>query len=227
MTSSPWSNDPAGPRRSGGSRSQPGRLIEIVTVVLPAVATVGSAWSAYQVSKWNGVEADEARASAVLRIESSREFGLATQKATQKAAHDAATVAQYAAAVGADNVALQDFLRATLVRPDFVPMFESWQAQVAAGQTPTNLLADEDYLGELFAPSDALDAEAAEATARAEEAGSNGDDYIQLTLFFASALFFAGITASFSNRVSKIVQLLGSAVILAAAGVLLAGYPIA
>jgi hypothetical protein len=194
-----------------------------VTVVLLAVATVGSAWSAYQVSKWNGVETDETRASAALRIESSREFGLATQSA----AHDAATVAQYAAAVASKNETLQDFLRATLVRPGFVPMFESWQAQVAAGQTPTNLLEDEDYVGELFAPSDALDAEAGEATARAEEAGANGEDYIQLTLFFASALFFAGITASFSNRLSKIVLLLGSAVILAAAGVLLASYPIA
>lgn len=223
MTSSPWSDDPARSKRSGSSRSQPGRLIEIVTVMLLAVATVGSAWSAYQVSKWNGVETDEARASAVLRIESSREFGLATQKA----AYDAATVAQYAAAVAGENEPLQDFLRATLVRPGFVAMFESWEAQIAAGQTPTNLLADEDYLSELFAPSDALDAEAGEATVRAEEAGANGDDYIRLTLFFASALFFAGITASFSNRFSKVVLLLGSAVILAAAGVLLAGYPVA
>ena len=223
MTTSPWSNDPSGSNRGGGSRSQPGRLIEIVTVVLLAVATVGSAWSAYQVSKWNGVETDEARASAVLRIESSREFGLATQKAS----YDAATVAQLAAAVASDNEALQDFLRQTLVRPGFVPMLESWEAQISAGQQPTNLLTDEEYLGELFAPSNALDADAAAATARSEEAGSNGDDYIQLTLFFASALFFAGITASFSNRFSKIVLLLGSAVILAAAGVLLGGYPVA
>jgi hypothetical protein len=62
---------------------------------------------------------------------------------------------------------------------------------------------------------------------RAEEAGANGDDYIQLTLFFASALFFAGITASFNSRLPRIVLLLGSATILAVAGVLLGGYPIA
>ncbi len=224
MTSSPWSNDSSsGSKRSGGSRSQPGRLIEIITVVLLAVATVGSAWSAYQVSKWNGVETDEARASAVLRIESSREYALATQKVS----YDAATVAQYAAAVADENQDLQDFLRATLVRPGFVPIFESWEAQLAAGQTPTNLLADDEYLGELFAASDALDAEAGAASVRGEEAGATGDDYIQLTLFFASALFFAGITASFSNRLPRIALLMASAVILAFAGVLLGGYPIA
>lgn len=223
MSNSPWSNESAGSKNSGGSRSRPGRLIEIITVVLLAVATVGSAWSAYQVSKWNGVETDEARASAVLRIESSREYALATQKVS----YDAATVAQYASAVAGGNQDLQDFLRATLVRPGFVPIFESWEAQLAAGQTPTNLLADEEYLGELFAASDALDAEAGQASLRGEQAGANADDYIQLTLFFASALFFAGITASFNNRLPRIVLLLGSAAILAFAGVLLGGYPIA
>ena len=223
MSNSPWSNESAGSKNSGGSRTRPGRLIEIITVVLLAVATVGSAWSAYQVSKWNGVETDEARASAVLRIESSREYALATQKVS----YDAATVAQYASAVADGNQDLQDFLRATLVRPGFVPIFESWEAQLAAGQTPTNLLADEEYLGELFAASDALDAEAGQASLRGEEAGANADDYIQLTLFFASALFFAGITASFNNRLPRIVLLLASATILAFAGALMGGYPIA
>ncbi len=215
--------NPSGSKNSGGSRARPGRLIEVITVVLLAVATVGSAWSAYQVSKWNGVETDEARASAVLRIESSREYALATQKVS----YDAATVAQYASAVADENQDLQDFLRATLVRPGFVPIFESWEAQLAAGQTPTNLLADEEYLGELFAPSDALDAEAGRASLRGEEAGANADDYIQLTLFFASALFFAGITASFKNRLPRIVLLLASAAILAFAGALMGGYPVA
>ena len=56
---------------------------------------------------------------------------------------------------------------------------------------------------------------------------SNSDDYISLTLFFASALFFAGITASFSNRLSRLILLTGAGAILATAGVLLAGYPVA
>jgi hypothetical protein len=223
MTDSPWS--PSAGRSSdagGSSRSQPGRLIEVVTVLLLGVATVGSAWSAYQVARWNGVETDEARASAVLRIEGSREYALATQIV----AYDSATVSQYAAAVSADDEPLQDFLRATLVRPGFLPVFESWEAQIAAGEVPTNLLSDEEYLGDLFAAADEADAAAAAASVRSEEAGANADDYIRLTLFFASALFFAGITASFSNRLSRLMLLFGAGVILAVAGVLLAGYPV-
>jgi hypothetical protein len=223
VTDSPWSSNAdrsSESRRS--SRSHPGRLVEIVTVLLLGVATVGSAWSAYQVARWNGVETDEARASAVFRIDASREYALATQIV----AYDSATVSQYAAAVAADNERLQDFLRATLVRPGFVPVFESWEAQIAAGQTPTNLIADQDYLGDLFAAADAADADAAAATVRSETAGANADDYIRLTLFFASALFFAGITASFNNGLSKFMLLVGAGAILAVAGVLLAGYPV-
>jgi hypothetical protein len=220
VTDSPWASSE---RSRKSSRSHPGRLIEIITVLVLGVATVGSAWSAYQVSRWNGVETDEARASAVSRIDASREYALATQII----AYDSATVGQYAAAVAADNQELQDFLRSTLVRPGFLPVFESWEAQLAEGQTPTNLLADQDYTGDLFAASAAADAEAAATTVRSEKAGANADDYIQLTLFFASALFFAGITASFSNGISKFLLLSGAGAILAVAGVLLAGYPVA
>jgi hypothetical protein len=223
MTESPWSTNHGRSSESGrSSRSGPGRLIEIVTVLLLGVATVGSAWSAYQVARWNGVETDEARASGALRIDGSREYALATQIV----AYDSATVSQYAEAVAIDNVPLQDFLRATLVRPGFVPVFERWEAQIAAGETPTNLIADEEYMSELFAAADAADAAAAVASVRSEEAGANADDYIRLTLFFASALFFAGITPSFSNRLSRVLLLAGSGAILAVAGVLLASYPV-
>jgi hypothetical protein len=198
-------------------------VIEIVTVVLLAVATVGSAWSAYQVSQWNGVETDEARSSAVWRIEGSKEFALATQIVT----YDSMTVSQYATAVAEANQELQMFLKSTLVRPGFVEVLETWEAEIADGQTPTNLLADEEYLDALFAASNAADAQAADATLRSEAASSNGDGYIRLTLFFASALFFAGITASFSNRLSRLLLLSGAGVILVVAGVLLAGYPVA
>ena len=52
MTSS-WQN------QNGGSGTvQIHRIIEVLTVLLLAIATVGSAWCAYQVSQWNGIETD-------------------------------------------------------------------------------------------------------------------------------------------------------------------------
>ena len=219
MSDSPW--NPAAPSRSGAP--QTGRFIEVITVLFLGLATVGSAWSAYQVSQWNGVETDAARASAVFRIDSSKEYALATQKV----AYDSASVSQYAQAVSTDNVKLQRFIRETLVRPDFLPILDSWKAQTDAGQLPTNLLQDQDYLGALLAPSKDLDAKALAASVRSEEAGDNADGYIRLTLFFASALFFAGITASFNTRFTKVFLLSAAGITLVVAGALLASYPVA
>jgi hypothetical protein len=198
-------------------------VIEVVTVLLLGLATVGSAWSAYQVSQWNGTETDEARAAASHRIDASREYALATQIV----AYDAAAVSQYAQAVSADDERLQQFLLETIVRPGFRPVLDEWAEIVQAGGSPTNLIDDEEYLGDLLADSGQSDAEALAATERSEEAGANADDYIQLTLFFATALFFAGITASFSTRFSKLLLLSAAGITLLAAGSLLSGYPVA
>ena len=220
MTDSPWT---ASPRNSAGSEAPTGRVIEIITVLLLGLATVGSAWSAFQVSRWNGVETDEARASASHRIDASREYALATQIV----AYDAASVSQYAQAAAADNPELQAFLRQTVVRPGFLPILDTWEQLVEAGESPTNLLQDQEYLDGLFADSEASDQAALEASVRGEKAGNTADEYIRLTLFFASALFFAGITASFSTRFPKMLLLGTAAIILIVAGMLLASYPVA
>lgn len=221
MTDSPWA--PSLAPSPGGTGPSPHRLIEIVTVLLLGLATVGSAWSAYQVSQWNGVETDEARVSAGFRIDASREFALATQIV----AYDASAVSQFGQAVAAENEQLQEFLRETVIRPGFEPILQQWREEIDAGRPPTNLLQNDEYLEGLFAASDAADDEALAAASRSEEAGSNADDYVRLTLFFASALFFAGITASFSTRFTKLILLSASAITLLAAGGLLAGFPVA
>jgi hypothetical protein len=222
VSDSPWAVD-AGRRSRSQGGPRPGRVVEVVTVLLLALATVGSAWAAFQVARWNGVETDEARASGSFRIEAAREYALATQLVT----YDAAAISQYAAAVASDNLPLEEFIRDTIMRPDFLPLLEQWSDQVQAGETPTNLLEDQSYLEDLFADSFASDVKAEDATVKSEEAGRNADDYIQLTLFFAAALFFAGVTASFNTRFARLVLLTGSAAVLVAAASLLAGYPVA
>jgi ABC-type Fe3+-siderophore transport system permease subunit len=219
VSESPWARESS--RRKGAPPS--GRIIEIITVALLALATVGSAWSAFQVSRWNGVETDEARTSASFRIDASREYALATQTV----AYDAASVSQYAQAVSTDNANLQLFIRETIVRPRFLPILDSWEAQIAEGELPTNLLQNQEYLDELLEPSRDLDAQALAATVASEEAGDTADDYIRLTLFFASALFFAGITASFRTRLPKLLLIVAAGATLAVAGALLVSYPVA
>ena len=55
--------------------------------------------------------------------------------------YDAASVAQYAEAVVAGNEPLQTFLRASIIRPDFLPKLDEWQAYIdETGKPPPNLV---------------------------------------------------------------------------------------
>ena len=219
MSSSSWQN-----QNGRGGTVQVHRIIEVLTVLLLAIATVGSAWCAYQVSQWNGRETDAARESGVARIEGSREYALATQKV----AYDAASVAQYAEAVVDGNERLQAFLRTSIIRPGFLPLLDEWQTFIdETGQAPPNLVENEEYLADLFAESTKYDEAALAASVEGDEAGRHADDYIVTTLFMASALFFAGVTASFSSRMTRIVLLAASALTLGFAAARIAGFPIA
>ena len=223
MTQPPPASSASGAATAELEPPRASRLIEIVTVVLLAIATVGSAWSAYQVARWNGVETDEARSAGSSRIDASREYSLATQIV----AYDAAAVSQFGQAVASGNEDLQEFLRETIIRPGFEPILQQWRDEIDAGLVPTNLVENDDYLQELFAKSTELDAASLTASQLSEEAGDNADGYVRLTLFFATALFFAGITASFSSRTARLMLLSAASITVVIAIGLLASYPVA
>ena len=200
------------------------RVIEIITVVVLAVATFGAAWCAYQVTRWNSEEAQAARQATDLRIDATRQFGLATQKV----AYDASVIAQYAQAYAAGNQKLLDFIRANLVRPDFAPVLNQWEQQLqSGGSVNANLFQNQTYLQQQFAAANDDDAKAAAATAKSEDAGVNGDSYTVNTLLMAAALFLAGVTTSFKTNMVRIALLGVAALTLAYAAARLVTLPVA
>lgn len=199
------------------------RIIEVIAVVLLGIATIGSAWCGYQASRWNGREGELARDASNAETEGARLFGLATQTVS----YDASVIAQYAQAYSADNERLMAFFRATLVRPGLEPILDEWEQQIAAGEMPTRLLDDADYLDEQLGPYRETVAESQAATDASSAAGDYADDYVLTTLLLASALFFAGLTTSFRLRFARVLLLAGSGVTLAYAAARLVDLPIA
>ena len=183
----------------------------MIAVILLGVATVSTAWSGYQASRWNQEQSDIAREASDLRIEANRQVGLATQTIV----YDANLVTQYAKAVSDGDTQLQDFYKSTLFRADFLPVLERWQSAVRSGQTPPRLLEDRDYLDAQLAPYQETQAKAEAKDIESKDAGQNGDDYVLLTLLLAAALFFAGVTTSFKLELARLVLLGLSAVLLA------------
>jgi hypothetical protein len=203
-------------------RQRSSRLLEIVAVVLLGVATVGSAWCGYEASRWNGEEAELGRESLDTRLEASRLFGLATQTIT----YDSSVILSYAEAVAGENDELAEFIRSSLMRPDFEPVLERWQADVDAGQTPESLLSDEAYIDDLSVEYLAAEEQANALALEGQQAGEQADEYVLTTLLFASALFFAGITSTFRYRVARATTVVLSALVLAYAASRLADLPV-
>jgi hypothetical protein len=187
------------------------RLLEVLAVVLLGVATIGSAWCGYQATRWNGKENDLARDSGAVQIEAARQFGLATQTVS----YDSNMISQYANAVASGNQNLKRFYRETLIRPALLPLIDRWEQQIAAGEAPTNLLDDKEYLDGQLAGYRTTVAAAEALSVQAQAAGDEADDYVLTTLILASALFFAGLTTSFRVRFARLLLLSGSALLIA------------
>ena len=123
-------------------------------------------------------------------------------------------MAQYAGAVADGNEELRGFLRENLVRPEFLPVLDRWEAAIRAGDPSFSLFTDEDYLDSLFAESTATAAASDAALERSNEASDNSDDYLLMTLLTATALFFAGVTTSFASRPARLALLALAATII-------------
>jgi hypothetical protein len=198
--------------------------LELLAVLLLGIATIATAWCGFQASRWNNRSNSEQQDATNDRIESSRLFTLGAQKVS----YDANTVTQYAQAVANEQVELQKFIRANIVRPAFLPTLDKWIADVASGSgTPGNLFTDQEYLATQFADANKYQALSDEQGVLSDESQRHSADYVLITLITATALFFAGVTSSFEARSARLMLLLLAGVTLAVAAARLVGLPVA
>ena len=169
--------------------------IEVVAAILLALATVLSAWGAYQATRWSGEQANSYAESASLRAESGR-HGTAASRQIQI---DVATFLAWADAKAKTDDRLAAFLEQRF-RPEFKPAFEAWltTAPPDASGLPSGTPFDQSgYKLAEQATADAKLAEADAALLHAQEANQISDDFVLTAVLFASVLFFAGIAAKF------------------------------
>lgn len=198
------------------------RFLEIIAVLLLGITTVGTAWCGYQASQWNGEQGDLARQSSDQRVEANRLFGLATQKTS----YDSTILAQYAAAASGADQRLMDFIKQSLVRPEFLPTLESWESEVRAGGSPTSLFEDQTYLDTQFGGyRDAVAASEASGL-QSQAAGETANSYVVTTILLAVALFFAGVTSSFQFTPARVFLLILGFGTLAVAALRLSDLPV-
>lgn len=197
--------------------------MEMVAAVLFALATVATAWSGYQASRWNGEQAKAFSRANAARVESTRDSDLANSQ-TQV---DVATFIQWVDAYSQKDNELADFYFARF-RPEFEPAMNAWLATkpLQNPDAPRTPFAMPEYKLAAREQSRMLEAQAETLSAQARANVQRATDYVLAVVLFATALFFAGMGARFRTRRLRIALLAFGVVILVGTVAWLATFPV-
>jgi hypothetical protein len=199
------------------------RRLELLAAVLLALATLGTAWAAYQARQWTGEQSQGYSAGTAARITENR----AAERAGRQQQIDIATFIQWIDARSQHDAELAAFYRARF-RPEFEPAFAAWLATrpFSSEDTPPTPFAMPQYRLAATAEAERLERTAAAASERAKDANQRADNYMLAVVLFASALFFAGISVKLEGRDLRVVLLGFSGLILVANLIWIATFPV-
>lgn len=195
------------------SRSE--RRLELVSTLLLALATVATAWSAYQSREWTGEQSLGTSHATASRIAENRSAALANRQVQI----DVATFTQWLDARAAHDPELAAFYR-TRFRAEFKPAFAAWLATspFKSASAPPSPFDMPQYRLRASAEATGLERAAAADSEQAKEANEHADNYMLAVVLFASALFFAGIsTKMHTESARRVVLSIGWLVFLGAA----------
>ena len=170
---------------------------EMACAIVLALATTASAWCAYQSKLWGG--AQMARSNAAVRA--GREGAVNSLAAVQWRAFDASMFIAYMEARFEQNKAMEAFLFQRF-RPEMKPAVEAWLKldPLNNPSAPPSPFRMAEYAQAETAEVARQADLAAKAMAAAGEARRFSDNYVLLTVVFASVLFFGGIARAFDSR---------------------------
>jgi hypothetical protein len=194
-----------------------------VSTVLLALATVATAWAAYQARQWTGEQSQGYSHATAHRIAVNRFSALANRQVQI----DVATFIQWVDAREQGRTALADFYRRRF-RAEFTPAFDAWLAtkpftNPAAPKTP---FAMPSYRLKTSEEADRLEARAAVASGQAKDANQRADNYMLALVLFASALFFAGISTRLQTVRGRAVTLGIGCILFLATVIWVATFPV-
>ncbi len=173
-----------------------GERLDLIAAVLLAMATVATAWSGYQASRWNGEQAVAFSRASAMRIESTKAAALADAQ-TQI---DVATYIQWVDAYAQEQTELANFYYQRF-REEFKPAMDAWVATTPLRNpdAPLTPFAMPEYQLEARTESDRLETEAEAWSATARTNIQRATNYVLGVVLFAAVLFFAGMSMRLSS----------------------------
>lgn len=187
------------------------RRVELIAAIMLSIATVVTAWSAYQATRWSGDQAEDYTSASATRTESVR----ASTEANRQILIDVATYLNWLDAEQSGDHALADDIHARM-RKEFLPAFDAWHATAPAGSIPDGTPFElPEYQLAAEAESRRLENKAAALFEDGNESNEVGDDFVLAAVLFASVLFFSGLAGTFDSlRAQLFLLILGGVMLL-------------
>ena len=196
---------------------------ELLVTVLLVVAALGTSWSSYQATRWNGEQAAAAGRTNAIRIDAARAQGL-SQSQTQV---DVATFIAWADAHGQGDRTRADFF-VERFRDEFKPAFDAWMATrpFTNPEAPPTPFAMDEYQVASRDEAARLDASAEASAAQVRLDIQRSSNYVLTVVLYAVVLFFAGMSTRLRNRRLRWVMTLAGCAVLVAALTWVATLPV-
>lgn len=187
------------------------RRVEFFSAIVLALAAVLTAWCGYQAALWGGKQAKAYSDASAARIMAAQQ----TSEAMLRSSIHIGLFTEYAAAISQENQRLADFLYARFP-PELKTATKAWRAtdplnNPNAPLSPFDMPA---YQLPQQAEAQRLEEEAGQKSAEADQANAQSDQYVLLTVIFATVLFFGGISGKFQWRMIDLAMLAMGVVVL-------------
>lgn len=173
-------------------------IIEIIEAVLLSLATIVTAWSAYQAALWDGEQSALYTEASAARAEGNRLSGLADTQLSV----DLSEYETWLAAETEGDSQLASLIRGQM-RDTLGSALDAWieagGLQRTRAVVPASPFSMPEYELAQRGQSDARIAEAEEHFTDGEEANRRSDKYVLVTVVFALVLFVVGIGSKFKN----------------------------
>lgn len=197
--------------------------IEVVATALLALATVATAWSGYQATRW-GQEVTRAQsANNAARALATRADDLANTQTEI----DVSVFEQWVDAYANNDAFLTDFYEARF-RDEFKPAVEAWIATMPLQNpdAPLTPFVMPEYVLEARQEAERQDAISQEKSAETRRSLQRQSNYVLAVVLFAMALFFASTSTRTSHRLLRLIILGMGCAILIGTAIWLATFPV-
>lgn len=198
-------------------------LLELLATIMITVATVATAWCAYQSNIWSGVQEFGLHTAS----EVNREAAFRRTEANQLSTMDVQLFSNYIEAkiLGRDSIASFYIHR---MPPRLRTALNEWLTYNPFNDSnaPKHPFLLKSYVLEDRVKADSLDGVYEKIMHEAEESNTHSDDYVLLTVIFASVMFFGGICSNIQQLMTKRWIIIVSALLLISAVVWMSTFPV-